>query len=122
MRFAEAVAVLPCDLHGDGTVYIRSVKGTSPRQVQVTEFLYVEMTKGAVPGQPIFSVDYWRFYRYLKSEKKSLRKRKGSKNFSVTHSPRRKLIQKMFYDYRNPVDFIVRKFGWKEKKSIFYYL
>lgn len=121
-RCSEAMKVRESDLLDETMIFIRSMKGTKNRFINIPVRL-VEYLRFYFLNCSIFlDTSYNKVYNFVSKLKAVKGIIRNDQNFSVTHYFRKCLIKKMFFEYRNTSDFICDFFGWREAKSIAYYI
>jgi integrase len=122
MRISEALSIGHDNFSDFCCIDFDTRKGGNKRHVQLTSFLWKDLFYYNWGYSKKFDLSYNYVYRQMKKMSYENKFIKNDKNYSITHFFRKNLIRKMFYEYKNPVPFILNFFGWKSKKSLLYYL
>lgn len=86
------------------------------------EYLYKLLSEHTNRPGKIFSMPYFKVYKYFKSGKTGVTLIKNEVNFSVCHSARKHWIRNQIYNLKRTVEAVVLELGWQKKTSILYYL
>lgn len=121
-RFCEARESVVKPVFEEMKILISGHKKTKNRLVVIPDSLryWLLYRKKECKNTPI--ANYNQTYRYVKKTAAPEGAIRNEKNFAITHFFRKNLIRDMFYVRRENLDFIVSFFGWREKKSVYYYL
>ena len=121
-RISQVLDLNHCDILDDDHLYFKGHKRGNAQVIPVLSFLIKSLRLTNNFQEKIFNVNYKSVYslmlRYFDHGRFPLCK----KNRSVTHFPRKELLKKQLYDYRNTIDQLCQYFGWESKTSAFYYL
>lgn len=122
LRVGEVLRIRHCDILDNEHVYILPFKRGNAKTIIVPQFLVKQMTAVNPHLGNIFTITYKKVYDHCLRNFDQDMFYRGVKNTSVTHSFRRSVIRNFLLEFRNPLTYIVRQFGWKVKTSIAYYL
>lgn len=122
LRVSEVLRIEREHLLTDNRVLILSLKRGIERNVKFEPYLYKLLADYATHSGKIFSMPYFKVYKYFKSGKTGISLIKNNVNFSVCHSARKYWIRRQIYDLKRTVMSVVRELGWQKKTSILYYL
>jgi len=122
LRISEALRLESSAFVDIGRLAVQTHKRGNMREFNIPIGLYYSLLSIVNENGKCFSLTYNYVYKAVKRMNFKGHFIKNNVNFSITHFFRKQLIRRMFYDYKNPVDFILNFFGWKSKKSLLYYL
>ncbi len=122
LRVSEILRLEREHLLGDSQVLILSLKRGIERIVKFDPYLYNLLTNMPTRTGKLFSMPYFKVYKYFKSGKTGIPLIKNETNFSVCHSARKYWIRNQVYNLKRSIASVVRELGWQKKTSILYYL
>lgn len=121
-RCNEALSVGSENLVDNGRLFLAGSKNTRDRVVNLPDSFFEFFSLAINHCYSGIYVSYSMIYDFVRALPAVDGVMKNEKNFSVTHYFRKRLIRKMFYEYRNSIDTIIDFFGWKSRTSILYYI
>ena len=122
LRVSEVLRIERDHVLSDNRVLILSLKRGIERVVKFEPYLHKLLRDFSTRPGKIFTMPYFKVYKYFKSGKTGIALIKNNVNFSVCHSARKYWIRRQVYDLKRTIMSVVRELGWQKKTSILYYL
>lgn len=122
LRASAVLRIKHCDILDEEHVYIRPIKRGKAKTIVIPCFIVLQMREVNPSRQYIFTITYKQLYDHCKRSIVESPLTKVNKNYSVTHSFRKKKVRDFLIEFKNPIVSIINHFGWKRKESIAYYL
>ena len=122
LRVCEGLALKTFDFIGTDVILIRRRKRQGWTFLPLPMEVYLFASKNALPDGTIFTIGYKYFYRFLKKNFGKYIRTVNKKNMTVTHAMRYMKIEDFLYSEKLSLPEICKRFGWKNKQSVAYYL
>ena len=121
-RVSEGLRLRGNDIILPDKVHISASKNSRDRTIHIVQNVVFFLYEFFQYGCNFETIDYQNFYRFCQKMPAFAGHLKNGDNHSITHYFRKALIRRMYVDYRLNFDTIIDFFGWKEKRSLLYYL
>ena len=121
-RISEILSLMAIDLIYPDKLHLNSLKRSVERTIDLDPYLYKLLSQFSRTNGKIFSMPYFKVYRWIKKGMTGMFLIKNKVRYSVCHSARKHYIRHQIYNLKKTVQEVVEHIGWQSKTSILYYL